>query len=73
MKVRQKIKQRPAESAQGAAGVLAGALVLALHLPPRWAGPLTMAVSGIAGGVTYVVNHGGLAGVLARILHGDGG
>lgn len=62
--------KRPAESAAGGTGVVAGFLIAVLKVDPVAAGAIAIVVGAIPGAVSYVVDHGGLAGVWQTVFHG---
>lgn len=47
---------------------LAGAIIIAFHLPPEWAALLSFLPPAAAYAYTWLVNSGGLRGVWAKII-----
>ncbi|MEO7667394.1 MAG: hypothetical protein ABIU97_10240 [Dehalococcoidia bacterium] len=71
MSVKSTVAARPAESATGAVGLLAGAIIAITNATPEVAGLVTAGVGVLAAAVTYLRTHGGFAGVWNSLVHGE--
>jgi len=64
------LKRRPTESATLTAATLAAIVTSTFELAPRAAAIVMLIVGLLAPAYTFVVDHGGLIGIVGELLHG---